>query len=224
LPVKAGSSTKPVPGFDLKVLDSQGRELTPPAEGLFALKLPLPPGCLATLWHDDEGFVQSYLSQHSGCYITGDGGYIDEEGYVFVMGRIDDVINVAGHRLSTGRMEEVIAQHPDVAECAVVGIADELKGQVPLGLVVLKRGSTKRPDELASELRASVRQQIGAVASFRKVLVVERLPKTRSGKILRRYISKIADGQTFAIPSTIEDSTVLDELRAAFGEKGRPDA
>ncbi len=216
LPVKAGSPTKPAPGFDVKVLDHDGKELAPPAEGLLAVKLPLPPGCFPTLWQDDQGFLDSYLTAYPGYYATGDGGYVDMDGYVFVMGRVDDVINVAGHRLSTGRMEEVIAGHPDVAECAVVGIADELKGQVPMGLVVPKSGITKDPDELVDEVRLMVREQIGAVASFRKAHVVKRLPKTRSGKILRRCISKIADGEPFAVPSTIDDPAVLDELREAI--------
>ena len=219
LPVKAGSPTKPVPGFDLRVLNSEGQPMVPPADGLLALKLPLPPGCLSTLWRNDEGFVDSYMKDYPGYYVTGDGGLIDEDGYVFVMGRIDDVINVAGHRLSTGRMEEVIAQHPDVAECAVVGAADELKGQVPLGLVVVKKGTTTDPETLANELRALVRQQIGAVASFRNVVVVERLPKTRSGKILRSTIAKIADHAPFNTPSTIEDPAVLDELRVVLAAR-----
>jgi len=216
LPVKAGSPTKPAPGFDVKVLDHDGKELAPPAEGLLAVRLPLPPGCFPTLWRDDQGFLDSYLTTYPGYYATGDGGYVDMDGYVFVMGRVDDVINVAGHRLSTGRMEEVIAGHPDVAECAVVGIADELKGQVPMGLVVPKAGIIKDPDELVDEVRLMVREQIGAVASFRKALVVTRLPKTRSGKILRRCISKIADGEPFVVPSTIDDPAVLDELREAI--------
>jgi propionyl-CoA synthetase len=217
LPVKPGSPTRPVPGFDVRVLDTEGNELSPPAEGILAIKLPLPPGCLTTLWHNDDGFIDSYLARYPGYYVTGDGGHIDEDGYVFVMGRVDDVINVAGHRLSTGRMEEVIAQHPDVAECAVVGVADELKGHVPMGLVILKAGTSKDPEELANELRASIRQQIGPVASFRRVVVVERLPKTRSGKILRRSISQIADGQRPTVPSTIDDPTVLDYLRTVIG-------
>jgi len=217
LPVRAGSPTKAVPGYNVVILDPDGAELTPPAEGLLAIKLPLPPGCLPTLWENDEGFLDSYLRERPGYYVTGDGGHIDEDGYVFVMGRVDDVINVAGHRLSTGRMEEVIAQHPDVAECAVVGIADELKGQVPMGLVVLKAGSTRDPEELVNELRAMVREHVGAVASFRKAVVVKRLPKTRSGKILRRSIGKIADGEAFAVPSTIDDPAVLDELKEVIG-------
>jgi propionyl-CoA synthetase len=213
LPVKAGSPTKPVPGFDLAVLDSKGHPQEVPAEGVLALRLPLPPGCLTTLWKNDEEFIESYLRDYPGFYATGDGGYVDGDGYVYVMGRVDDVINVAGHRLSTGRMEEVIAQHPDIAECAVVGIADEIKGQVPLGLVVLTAGASASPDELANELRAMVREQIGAIASFRQVVVVPRLPKTRSGKILRSTIGKIADGRPFGVPPTIDDPASLEEIR-----------
>ena len=213
LEMKAGSPTKPVPGFDLRVLDVNGRELAPPAEGLLALKLPLPPGCLVTLWENDKGFLDTYLSEQPGYYVTGDGGFVDEDGYVFVMGRVDDVINVAGHRLSTGRLEEVLAEHPDVAECAVVGVEDDLKGQVPLGLVVLKDGSNREYGELRAELVAMVRQQVGPVAAFKQVVVVNRLPKTRSGKVLRKIISRIADGDSFTTPSTIEDPSVLEDLR-----------
>ena len=216
LPVKAGSCTKPIPGFDLHVLDARGRPQEPPAEGLLAIKLPLPPGCLTTLWRNDEGFLDSYLRDRPGYYVTGDGGYIDADGYVFVMGRVDDVINVAGHRLSTGRMEEVIAQHPDVAECAVVGVADELRGQVPFGLVVLKAGCPRDPDELVKELQTLVRQQIGAIAVFKQAAVVSHLPKTRSGKILRATIRKIADGESYAVPPTLDDPSALDEIKRVF--------
>jgi propionyl-CoA synthetase len=216
LPVKAGSCTRPIPGFDLHVLDEQGRSQPPPAEGLLALKLPLPPGCLTTLWQDDEGFLDGYLRDHPGYYITGDGGYIDADGYVFVMGRVDDVINVAGHRLSTGRMEEVLAQHPDVAECAVVGVADRLKGQVPVGLVVLKAGRRRDPGELAGELVSMVRQQIGPVAAFKQAVVVSRLPKTRSGKVLRSTIRRIADGESYPVPATLDDPRALDEVKRVF--------
>jgi propionyl-CoA synthetase len=216
LPVKAGSCTRPIPGFDLHVLDEQGRSQPPPAEGLLALKLPLPPGCLTTLWQDDEGFLDGYLRDHPGYYVTGDGGYIDADGYVFVMGRVDDVINVAGHRLSTGRMEEVLAQHPDVAECAVVGVADRLKGQVPVGLVVLKTGRRRDSGELAGELVAMVRQQIGPVAAFKQAVVVSRLPKTRSGKVLRSTIRRIADGESYPVPATLDDPRALDEVKRVF--------
>jgi propionyl-CoA synthetase len=174
--------------------------------------LPLPPGTLPTLYEDDERYVRSYLARYEGYYLTGDGGYIDEDGYLFVMGRVDDVINVAGHRLSTGAMEEVVATHADVAECAVFGVADDLKGQVPVGLVVLKAGVSRRPGEIESELVALVRERIGAVASFKEAIVVARLPKTRSGKILRSTMRSIADGKPFTMPSTIEDPTALDEI------------
>ena len=210
-----------MPGFDLVVLDASGEPLEPPAEGTLALRLPLPPGTLPTLWRNDEGFVNTYLAPFSGYYFTGDSGSIDEDGYVFVMGRVDDIINVAGHRLSTGRMEEVLAAHPDVAECAVVGAADDLKGQVPLGLVVLKDGAAREPEEVVAELVRMVREQVGPVAAFKRALVVERLPKTRSGKILRSAIRKIADGVDFAVPATIEDASVIEDLRAALGDDRR---
>jgi propionyl-CoA synthetase len=216
LPMKPGSPTRPVPGFDLAVLDVEGRPLDPPAEGTLALRLPLPPGTLPTLWQNDEAFFNTYLAPFPGYYFTGDGGSIDEDGYVYVMGRVDDVINVAGHRLSTGRMEEVLAQHPDVAECAVVGIADDLKGQVPLGLVVLKAGAERESAEVEKELVRMVREQVGPVAAFKRAVVVSRLPKTRSGKILRSCIRKIADGVDFVTPATIEDAAVIDDLRGTF--------
>jgi propionyl-CoA synthetase len=216
LPMKPGSPTKPVPGFDLCVLDVNGQSLDPPAEGTLALRLPLPPGSLLTLWQNDEAFINTYLAPFPGYYFTGDGGSIDEDGYVYVMGRVDDVINVAGHRLSTGRMEEVLAQHPDVAECAVVGAADDLKGQVPLGLVVLKTGADRVAAEVAKELVRMVREQVGPVAAFKRVVVVNHLPKTRSGKILRSAIRKIADGVDFVTPATIEDPAVIDDLRTTL--------
>ena len=217
LPVKAGSPTKPVPGYRVKILDpASGTETPVGVEGAVAIELPLPPGCLPTLWHDDERFVASYLTTFPGHYVTGDGGYVDDDGYLFVMGRIDDVINVAGHRLSTGAMEEVVATHPDVAECAVIGVADQLKGQVPVGFVVLKAGVERNPDELQAELVAMVRDRIGAVASFREALVVARLPKTRSGKILRATMRAIADGRDFTVPSTIDDPVILDEIGGAL--------
>jgi propionyl-CoA synthetase len=219
LPVKAGSPTKPVPGYRLQVLDAAGRPSHALAEGRLAIELPLPPGCLTTLWRNHKGFVDGYLKQFPGYYATGDGGYMDEDGYVFVMGRVDDVINVAGHRLSTGRMEDVIRQHPDVAECAVVGVADELKGQVPLGVVVMKLGATTERDQLAAEIRGLIRQQIGAVASFREVLFAQRLPKTRSGKTLRSTIAEIADNKPCAVPSTIDDPRTLDEMREILSHR-----
>ena len=211
-PFKPGSANKPVPGYDVRVLDVNGQVLGPDQEGLIALKLPLPPGCLPTLWNDDQRYVDSYLSQFPGYYFTADGGFMDKEGHLYVMGRIDDVINVAGHRFSTGRMEEVISGHPDVAECAVIGAQDTLKGQVPIGFVVLKTGVDRSQKEIASELIEKVRTEIGAVASFKWMLVVQRLPKTRSGKILRRTIRDIADGKDYVIPSTIDDPEVLQEI------------
>jgi len=213
LQIKPGSPTKPLPGWDVRVLDISGRPAEPGVDGAIVLRLPLPPGSLPTLWNDDARFVASYLSAFDGYYLTGDGGHIDADGYLFVMGRTDDVINVAGHRLSTGGMEEVLASHPDVAECAVIGVADPMKGQVPRGFVVLKAGVDRDVDELAAELVALVRDQVGAVASLREVAVVASLPKTRSGKILRKTMRGIADGADEPVPSTIDDATVLDALR-----------
>ncbi len=221
LPVKPGSPTRAVPGYRVKVLDpDSGREVPPGTEGAIAIELPLPPGCLPTLWGDDERFVRSYLSAFPGHYVTGDGGSIDADGYLWVMGRIDDVLNVAGHRLSTGAMEEVLAGHPDVAECAVIGAADELKGQVPVGFVVLKAGAQRDPAELRDELVQAVRDQIGPVASFKEAFVVPRLPKTRSGKVLRGTMRSIADGREYRVPSTIDDPAILDEIAAALGGRG----
>ncbi|WP_110181706.1 propionyl-CoA synthetase [Nocardioides solisilvae] len=211
--VKPGSPSVPVPGFDVQVLGPDGAPVPAGQEGAICLRLPLPPGTLTTVWGDDERFVASYLSAHEGYYLTGDGGYLDEDGYLFVMGRTDDVINVAGHRLSTGAMEEVVARHPAVAECAVIGVADQLKGQLPRGFVVLKSGVDADPDEVRDELVAMVRAEIGAVAAFKEVTVVGGLPKTRSGKILRRTMREIADGKETPVPSTIEDEKVLEELR-----------
>jgi propionyl-CoA synthetase len=216
LAVKPGSPTKPVPGYRVGVLDDAGQRVAPGAEGAVAIELPLPPGCLPTLWQDDERFVSSYLERYPGWYLTGDGGSIDEDGYLWVMGRIDDVINVAGHRLSTGSMEEICAQHPAVAECAVIGVADPLKGQVPVALVVLKAGADISPDDLQTELVQRVRDQLGPVASFRTAVVVQRLPKTRSGKILRGTMRAIADGREVTVPSTIDDPHILDEIAEAL--------
>lgn len=211
-PVKPGSPTKPVPGYDVRILNDAGAEAGAGEEGAVVIRLPLPPGTLPTLWHDDDRFLSSYMERFPGYYMTGDGGFVDEDGYLFVMGRIDDVINVAGHRLSTGAMEEVIATHPDVAECAVIGVADELKGQVPIGFAVLKAGSGRDNNEIERELIAMVRDRIGAVAAFRRALVVPRLPKTRSGKILRATMRKIADAEPYDVPSTIDDPMILDEI------------
>jgi propionyl-CoA synthetase len=219
MPIKPGSPTVAVPGYDVRVLDPVGEEVPRGTEGAMCIKLPLPPGTLPTLWGDDERFVASYLAAFDGYYLTGDGGYVDDDGYLFVMGRTDDVINVAGHRLSTGSMEAVVAGHPAVAECCVIGVHDDLKGQVPRGLVVLKAGADVGPDQLRAELVQRVRDEIGAVASFRLVDVVAALPKTRSGKILRRSLRAIADGVDEPVPSTIEDPTVLDTLRPVLQDR-----
>jgi propionyl-CoA synthetase len=212
-PVKAGSPSLPVPGYDVVVLDDDGSEVARETEGAIAIRLPLPPGTLPTLWNDDDRFVESYLRRFPGYFHTGDGGHVDADGYVYVMGRTDDVINVAGHRLSTGAMEEVIAGHPDVAECAVIGVADAMKGQVPRGFAVLKAGTGRDDAEVAAELVARVRDEIGAVAALRQVDIVAALPKTRSGKILRATMRGIADGRNEPVPSTIDDAGVLDTLR-----------
>ncbi|MGX5717007.1 propionyl-CoA synthetase [Arthrobacter sp. MAHUQ-56] len=212
LPIKAGSPSVPMPGFKLQILDGTGEEVEPGTEGNIVLGLPLPPGTLATLWQNDERYVSSYLQAFDGCYATGDSGYRDGDGYLFVMGRTDDIINVAGHRLSTGAMEQVIGQHPAVAECAVIGLADPLKGQRPSGYVVLKSGVDVPEDVLAKDLVTLVRRDIGAVADFKHVTVVDALPKTRSGKILRKTMRQIADGEEYTVPSTIEDPGVIDQL------------
>ena len=221
LPVRPGSSAKAVPGYDLRVLDEQSNQMPAGEIGALCVKLPLPPGCSPTLWGGDQHWVDAYLSHYDGYYMTADAGYIDDDGYVYVMSRTDDVINTAGHRLSTGAMEEVLAAHPDVAECAVVGIADDLKGQVPIGLAVLKAGVERGRSEIAAELVARVRDEIGPVASFKQVRIVRALPKTRSGKILRGTIRKMADGEEWRIPATIEDPTVLDDLGEVLAEMGR---
>jgi len=216
LPIKPGSPTVCVPGYDVRVLDENGNEEAPGEIGRIMIKLPMPPGCLPTLWQNDDRYVESYLSANEGYYLTGDAGRKDEDGYLWIMSRIDDIINVAGHRLSTGGMEEVLSSHPDVAECAVIGAADKLKGELPVGLVVLKAGADQDQDKLVGELVALVRQKIGPVAAFKKVTVVDRLPKTRSGKILRGTMKKIADSQEFKVPATIDDPAILDEITAAL--------
>jgi propionyl-CoA synthetase len=216
MPVKPGSPSVPVPGYDVQVLDPTGNRVGPGEEGAICIRLPLPPGTLPTLWGDDERFVTSYLATYEGYYVSGDGGYVDEDGYLFVMGRTDDIINVAGHRLSTGAMEAVLAAHPAVAECAVIGVADPLKGQLPRGFVVLKSGASDDPDVVAEQLVAKVRDEIGPVAAFRDVTVVDALPKTRSGKILRKTMREVADGKEATVPSTIEDPAVLDRLRPSL--------
>ncbi|MEM6486473.1 MAG: propionyl-CoA synthetase [Pseudomonadota bacterium] len=212
LPTRAGSSTKPVPGFVVEILDANALPVPQGSQGLIGIKLPLPPGCLTTIWGDSSRFQNSYLTALPGYYATGDGGYFDDDGYLFVMGRVDDVINVAGHRLSTGEMEEVLARHASVAECAVIGRRDELKGQMPVGFVVLKNTASASPERLQEELIRQVRTEIGAVAAFKEVVAVERLPKTRSGKILRSTLRAMMDGEDYTVPSTIEDSTVLTEV------------
>jgi propionyl-CoA synthetase len=216
LPIKPGSPTVPVPGYDVRILDGTGREVPAGSEGAICIRLPLPPGTLPTLWNDDERYVSSYLDAHDGFYLSGDGGYLDDDGYVFVMGRTDDVINVAGHRLSTGVIEAVLAAHPAVAECAVIGVADPLKGQVPRGFVVLKSGYDIDAQTLEGELVAAVRDQVGPVAAFKDAQVVAALPKTRSGKILRKTMRQIADGDEYAVPGTIEDASVLERIEPAL--------
>jgi propionyl-CoA synthetase len=220
LPVVPGSPTKPVPGWDLRVVDEEGAERPPGEIGALVLKLPLPPGSSPTLWNAEDRFRETYLSRFPGYYQTADAGYVDENGYVFVMARTDDIINVAGHRLSTGAIEEVLAAHPDVAECAVIGVADELKGQVPLGLLVLKAGVEREADAICDETVQLVRERIGPVAVFKKAVVVERLPKTRSGKILRGTMRRIADAEPYTTPATIDDPAILDEIESALERIG----
>jgi len=220
--VKPGSPTKPMPGFNLKVLDADGKECKAGKLGNLVIKLPLPPSCLMGIWEDDERYKRSYLNFYEGYYLTGDSGYIDKDGYVWVMGRMDGVINVAGHRLSTGEMEEIVAKHPDVAECAVIGVDDELKGEVPMGFVVLKEGIERDHQSLVDGIVQLVRDEIGAVAAFKIATVVKRLPKTRSGKILRGTMRSMADGKEWSMPSTIEDKDVLPEVQEAIKALGYP--
>lgn len=220
LPVKYGSPGLPMPGYDIRILDDAARPVEPGTLGNVVVRLPLPPGCLPTLWNADDRFRKAYLSEFPGFYKTADAGFLDEEGYLFVMSRTDDIINVAGHRLSTGAMEEVLAEHPDVAECAVVGIADSLKGQVPCGFVVLSAGVSRDPAAIEHEIVALVRERIGPVAAFKTVLAVKRLPKTRSGKILRSTMRQIADRQEWLVPATIDDPAVLDEIAATIEARG----
>ncbi|MEY3018002.1 MAG: propionyl-CoA synthetase [Pseudomonadota bacterium] len=220
MPPKPGSATLPSPGFDVRILDDSGHELPAGQQGSIAIKLPMPPSCLPTVWGDFGRFQEGYLSEFPGYYCSGDGGYKDEDGYVFIMGRTDDVINVAGHRLSTGEMEEIVADHPAVAECAVIGIHDELKGQEPIGLVLLKDGVDIDQETLQAELVAMVRRDIGAIACFKRALIAQRLPKTRSGKILRKLLRQIADGKDYVIPSTIDDPASITEIAALMREHG----
>ncbi len=220
LPVKPGSPTTAVPGWNIQVLDPACKPVAPGEIGAISIKLPLPPGALPTLWRNDDRFVDSYMSEYPGYYQTGDAGIIDGDGYLHVMSRTDDIINVAGHRLSTGGMEQVLASHPDVAECAVLGVADALKGQVPLGFLVLKDGVNKAHDEIVADVVRMVRQEIGPVAAFRQATVVKRLPKTRSGKILRGTIQSIADSQDYQMPATIDDPAILGEITEALKQLG----
>ena len=224
LPVKIGSPSVPMPGYDVQVLDEGGHPVAPGTLGAIAVKLPLPPGTLPTLWNAEDRFRKSYLNHFPGYYETGDAGYIDADGYLYIMARTDDVINVAGHRLSTGAMEEVLAGHADVAECAVIGVADDLKGQLPLGFLCLNKGSNRPHEEVVKECVARVRDQIGPVAAFKLAVVVDRLPKTRSGKILRGTMVKIADGESYKMPATIDDPAILDEIAEALKTLGYPRA
>ena len=209
-----------MPGYDVQVLDEGGKPVPPDTMGAIAIKLPLPPGCLPTLWQADDRFREAYLTTYPGYYNTSDAGYLDPDGYVYVMGRTDDIINVAGHRLSTGGMEEVLASHPAVAECAVIGVRDALKGEVPCGFAVLKSGVDRSPSEIEAELVALVRERIGPVAAFKLAFTVGRLPKTRSGKILRGTMKKIADGEPWTMPATIDDPAVLDEIGEVLHRRG----
>jgi propionyl-CoA synthetase len=222
LPVKPGSPTKIVPGYDIQVLGDDNRPVPPGQIGSIAVKLPMPPGSLPTLWNNDAGYERSYLTRHPGFYLTGDAGYKDEDEYIYIMSRVDDIINVAGHRLSTGAMEEVLSSHPDVAECAVMGVVDEIKGEIPVGLVVTKAGVARGDAELCRELVELVREKIGPVAAFKTVAVVKRLPKTRSGKILRGTMKKIADGADYGVPATIDDPAVLGEIGDSLKALGYP--
>jgi propionyl-CoA synthetase len=222
MPVKLGSPTVAMPGYDIQILDDAGHPVPAGTLGAITVKLPLPPGNLPTLWQADERFVASYLNTFPGYYETGDAGMLDEDGYVYIMARTDDVINVAGHRLSTGAMEEVLAGHPDVAECAVIGVGDQLKGQLPMGFLCLNAGCNRPHEEIISECVKRVRNEIGPVAAFKLACVVDRLPKTRSGKILRGTMVKIADGEDYKMPATIDDPVILDEITAALARIGYP--
>ena len=222
MPVKIGSPSVPMPGYDVRVLDEGGHPVKSGALGAIAVKLPLPPGTLPNLWNAEARFKKAYLDHFPGYYETGDAGYIDADGYLYIMARTDDVINVAGHRLSTGAMEEVLAGHPDVAECAVIGVADALKGQLPLGFLCLNKGCNRPHAEIVKETVELVRDQIGPVAAFKLACVVDRLPKTRSGKILRATMVKIADGAAFKAPATIDDPAILTEIAEALAALGFP--
>ncbi len=213
-------TSKPMPGWNVQVLAADGHTPGPGEEGALVMKLPMSPGAFTTLWNAEQRCREAYFEENPGYYTTGDSGFIDDEGYIFVMGRVDDVINVAGHRLSTGAMEEVLASHHDVAECAVIGVSDQMKGQLPLGFVVLKSGVDRPHGQIAGELVALVRERIGPVAAFKNALIVARLPKTRSGKILRGTMHKIADSVEYKVPATIDDPVILDEIGAALKTVG----
>ena len=214
LPTKAGSATVPMPGYNIDILDDHGDHVAPGEPGNITIKLPLPPGTLTTIWGDHHRFEKSYLSTYPGYYLTGDEGYLDKDNYLFVMGRIDDVINVAGHRLSTGKMEEIVSSHDAIAECAVIGVEDSLKGQLPMGLVVLKDGVSIEAETLSQELRQMMRRKIGAISCYNQTHIIQRLPKTRSGKILRKTLRQVVDGKPYTVPSTIDDPEILDEIKA----------
>lgn len=222
-PYRIGSPGRAVPSWDVRVLDSSGQSIAAGEIGSIAVKLPMPPACLTTLWGNDDRFVESYMSEFPGYYKTGDAGYLDEDGFIYVMARTDDIINVAGHRLSTGGMEEVLSNHPDVAECAVIGACDDLKGQVPVGFLVLKNGVSRSGEDIVAEVVKMVRDQIGPVAAFKKAVIIQRLPKTRSGKILRGVMQKIADGVDYPMPATIDDPLILDEISIALKAIGYPE-
>ena len=224
LPIKPGSCTRAIPGYDVRVLSDEGEELLPGETGNIVIRLPLPPGCLTGLWQNERDYISTYLAEFPGYYVTGDAGYIDEDGYLWIMGRTDDIINTAGHRLSTGAMEEVLASHPDIAECAVCGVSDPVKGEIPLGFIVLKAGTTTDHADIIREVIAMVREKIGPIASFKKAVIVHRLPKTRSGKILRRTMKKIADGEEYRVPATIDDPKTLDEIAQVLSAIGYPAA
>jgi propionyl-CoA synthetase len=222
--VKPGSATKPVPGYDVRVVDGHGKPVAHGQIGSIVIKLPLPPGSLPTMWKNDDGYKKYYLEPVPGFYLTGDAGYLDEDDYLWIMSRTDDIINVAGHRLSTGAIEEVLAAHPDVAECAVIGAADELKGELPVGLLVLKAGVKRGHADIVREVVQRVREDIGPVAAFKQAVVVKRLPKTRSGKILRGTMKRIADGVEYQIPPTIDDTAILSEIAESLALIGYPHA
>ncbi|NBW04708.1 MAG: propionyl-CoA synthetase, partial [Alphaproteobacteria bacterium] len=220
LPVKLGSPSVPMPGYEIDILDDTGAVLPAGELGAIAIKLPLPPSCLATIWGADQAFIDKYLSSFDGYYETGDAGYRDEDGYLYIMARTDDVINVAGHRLSTGQLEEVLADHPDIAECAVIGVADQLKGQLPLGFICLYPNGNRPAADIIPEAIALVKERVGRVSAFNLVVAVDRLPKTRSGKVLRGTMAKIADGADWSMPATIDDPVILDEITVALQSIG----